>query len=820
MKTKYILTALCLPALFAACTNEEFDVENGNSIAGRQAINLTLSTTYGDESGAETRMVNQNGTFLWDKNDVLGACLLIDGDNENKIYSNNKFANTLTEASAKADFTTQSTTVVGEYLFYYNYNSDMTQDLTGVQYSLAEPQEYDPTGEKMMANNFMISPRIKVDGNEPGEITLPLTMRSIYAYGTLNLKLAEVLSIGGAQSTSTSSVNIQKIIIAYTSNVEKDGIINMVKVPNADLSAANLKALREGNDSKYKGKSDAELTTILLAEADQKLTAANTDYTQGTILDLTATTGGSPISQVSISCISDATPNGVALSKTGEFSTRVLLPTTADAGANVTVTVYTDKGKYTSSTISDSRIKAGHTVNLANPNRTGVETAFTMGTFTTSDDINAISEADFIASMAQFSGQGAKTVNTTVGNFDLTPKAIAAIPSNVTIKFISGATFNGDMALKNMEFAAGKTYTLKSGKITLASTTTFGTGANVEIKAGAEAIVGKTSDGAIYNVKGGKLTVNNLDAQNKPVSTTIGTIIVTDNGAVDVKTPIVITTFTLTKGTVTNDAEVSTIAIAKDGVLDNNETVTEISANAGTVNNYGTITAITTNSKTINQMGENSVIGTCATNDAAGVINTAAYSRTTVTANEGEIVYVENARIMVTSGAGNVTYKAPETIKATDLSSLSSAITKIEFAKDFTYTYKTTPASEAAQAKLPTGIKTLVFNGNLVLEQDWALNDGTEIAFVGAKADVSGQHAISTINELKLTVGVAEVADVAPAVATKLYIAPSTTVAAGQGKLTVNIVNGSGATVWNDGIVNGGTTPTPTGWSGNSITND
>ena len=186
MKTKFILSAMCLPMAFAACTNEEVYVEDQNTLEGAPVVDLKVSATYGAEN-VLSRMVNNNGTFLWEGTDVLGAVKY----DANGIYSNNKFVNSLTEASASADFTTEATTVKGNYMFYYPYNTAITTSLSGITYSVPEPQVYDPTGEKMMDNNFMISPNVIVDGNEPGELTLPLTMRSIYGYGKLDIVFPE-----------------------------------------------------------------------------------------------------------------------------------------------------------------------------------------------------------------------------------------------------------------------------------------------------------------------------------------------------------------------------------------------------------------------------------------------------------------------------------------------------------------------------------------------------------------------------------------------------------------------------------------------------
>ena len=459
MKTKFILTAMCLPLAFAACTNEDLVIENQNSVEDRPVVDFKLAATYGAD-GAESRMVNNNGTFLWEGTDVLGASLVLAPATENKIYSNYKFVNELEEASSQVEFTTEATTVVGEYMFYYPYNKAMTKDLTGIRYALKEPQVYDPTGEEMMKNNFMIAPRVKVDGNEPGELTLPITMRSIYAYGQLNLNLAEYLQVNGT-IVSATSVNVQKIILTYASETHKDGIINQNTIPSVDITAATLKGLREGTNTTYKGKTDAELRQILLAEADKVLTAQGTNP----LLALTTeddTTADGTIGQVSISCVSEAYPNGVALNKGGEFSTRVLLPTQEDA--QITINVYTNIGVFTVTT-GNTDVLPNHKTILRQAG--SIKDVITMGQFESADAVNAISEADFIASMTQFNGLGNVTVPVTVGNFDLTAAAIAAIPSNVTVEFQSGVNFNGDMTLSKMTFAGGKTVTMKGGNITL-----------------------------------------------------------------------------------------------------------------------------------------------------------------------------------------------------------------------------------------------------------------------------------------------------------------------------------------------------------------
>lgn len=142
MKTKYILSALCLPALFAACTNDDFLNESANgSNSDAPTVKLTVAATYGAGDEANTKMVNKDGTFWWENTDILGAVLLkgTGSSIDDAFSTQNKFTNTLTKPSLEADFTTASTTVVGEYMFYYPYSEKYTNDLTGAKYSLPEP---------------------------------------------------------------------------------------------------------------------------------------------------------------------------------------------------------------------------------------------------------------------------------------------------------------------------------------------------------------------------------------------------------------------------------------------------------------------------------------------------------------------------------------------------------------------------------------------------------------------------------------------------------------------------------------------------------
>lgn len=727
MRTKYILGALCLPGIFAACTNEDFLTENENQFAGKETVKMVLSANYGAEGQADTKMVNQNGTFLWDNTDELGATLL--AASGNTIYSNNKFVNTLTEPQQTGvDFTTNATTVVGNYLFYYPYSTKMTTNLDGVQYSLKEPQVYDPTGEEMMKNNFMIAPKVGVDGSEPGTLTLPITMRSIYGYGLLNLAIAQ-------DNPNYTELYVQKVIIEYTSNVYKDGYINMTNVPDVDLTAENLEELAE--DEKYEGMSTDEIRNALLEAADLELTARELDeagkdkgYAAGTILELTAqNTVSSKISQVSISCLSDENPNGIKVTKDGGFSTRVLLPTTADAGAAVTLTVYTNKGYFTLlNAVSGMRIKPGHTINLANIDReeNGDDMFELDGPATPVADINAISEADFIQSMKAVSGA---SVTVHVGNFELTAAAVNAIPSGVDVTFdnTDAITFNGNMTLKDMTFSGPVNF--KGGDITVTDDVTFAGSKAITIEGANVVMTNAGAGSSSTNVKSGTLTITNgtytsyVDvnggtlnigsAKEKAASTVQVTTYLRDikKGTVNVNVPLTLNN-NVTVGTATDAATLNvnanvtlnskTITVNKGGKVVNNATLT-IASNKGTIDAEAGNLTVTTNEDTqgsgaaaftpvINYNGGEASVGTNngiiynnveavdgtlkITTSNTGLIYVVAASQTDVTAttNTGNIYFTPGAYVNLPSTfspgqgeTGHLIYTVSEDMTATEL---------------------------------------------------------------------------------------------------------------------------------------------------------
>lgn len=119
MKTKHILTAIALPALLAACSQ---DTEWSEAINQKDFSNIpTVDVEFGAAIDANTRMATK---FGWEVGDKIGLAWLGDGDvvtgnTTGKAYQNNPLF--CTNASTAA-FKTETMLYIGKYFAYMPYN--------------------------------------------------------------------------------------------------------------------------------------------------------------------------------------------------------------------------------------------------------------------------------------------------------------------------------------------------------------------------------------------------------------------------------------------------------------------------------------------------------------------------------------------------------------------------------------------------------------------------------------------------------------------------------------------------------------------------
>lgn len=240
---------MVLPALFAACTNDDFESIQDKSIESsvlkdRAKGELLLNASkVGVKDDAETRIVGEpNGTgidWYWeDANDKIGAVVVDykgqDGNindiataDDKYTITNYPFAPDITSPSASAEFSTPTAVVEGAYMFYNRYNGSNTQrgQITteldriqkvnaGVEAGLKQVGTVENGGQ-----NFFISPIMDMAIADGEAIQTPVSLVS--AYSVLNFTLKADL-----ESKYLKNFTVNKIVLSCS---EQDGAKNVFK---------------------------------------------------------------------------------------------------------------------------------------------------------------------------------------------------------------------------------------------------------------------------------------------------------------------------------------------------------------------------------------------------------------------------------------------------------------------------------------------------------------------------------------------------------------------------------------------------------------
>ena len=193
MRTRHILTALALPALFAACTADEFETVNQNTglqeERAKVAENFTLLT-----NGIQTRYAVEGGagiSFNFEKGDQIGAAI-IDQYNPNAdkpedfevIYSlagNNPF-----EFQGNDEWKSNTQLGIGHYLFVYPYNvSDNNR--AAVAYELPVIQELGEGAEGLNAAIEKGNKAVAAAVLHEGEESVDISLKNLFTYPKLTI---------------------------------------------------------------------------------------------------------------------------------------------------------------------------------------------------------------------------------------------------------------------------------------------------------------------------------------------------------------------------------------------------------------------------------------------------------------------------------------------------------------------------------------------------------------------------------------------------------------------------------------------------------
>lgn len=220
MRTKHLLWALALPAVFAACTNDDFEsvVQDNNTLQGRpMAGNVELNFGFGD---ADTRLTTD---FQFEVGDDIGATLMDEyegGDfnvtyniwglpNQKNVYTFVDYIQTNYRYTNTANGWENSNLLCsGNYFFYYPYMTTLNtrkafeKYLNPNQVLTANTKE---AGRQLIIDNQMYVGYKLVEGATEGSTqVLNVTMSPVFAYPYFEI-----------MCTDAEPVTIEKIALQY-----------------------------------------------------------------------------------------------------------------------------------------------------------------------------------------------------------------------------------------------------------------------------------------------------------------------------------------------------------------------------------------------------------------------------------------------------------------------------------------------------------------------------------------------------------------------------------------------------------------------------
>lgn len=217
MRTKHIFTAMVLPALFAACTADDFEVvNNGATESQRPMLSGVTLNVVGD---ADTRYaVDENGSslkFTYEDGDKIGAALIDNAEGQNMdkpeawpiTQTMGAMSNPFTYSANTGEWSTINSIGVGHYIFIYPYNNANIQRYA-VAYELPIIQELYREGSSEVDLNAAIekgNQAIYSDLLMEDDLVVDAYMRNLFAYPTFRV------NIDNGQEVNT----VSQIVLEY-----------------------------------------------------------------------------------------------------------------------------------------------------------------------------------------------------------------------------------------------------------------------------------------------------------------------------------------------------------------------------------------------------------------------------------------------------------------------------------------------------------------------------------------------------------------------------------------------------------------------------
>lgn len=244
MRTKHLLWALALPAVFAACTNDDFEsvTQSNDALQGRpMAGDVKLNFDFGE---ADTRL---NSDFQFEVGDQIGATLM-DEYKENgvsgynimglpaggNVYSfvdyiqtNYRYTNT------ESGWTNSNLLCSGNYFFYYPYMTTLNTRVAFEKY--LNPNQVleantSAAGREMINKNQMYIGYKLVEGATEGSTqVLNVSMSPVFAFPYFEI-----------MCTDSEPVTIQKIALQYIDKTKDMPLMAIVDPTNLSRATTTI----------------------------------------------------------------------------------------------------------------------------------------------------------------------------------------------------------------------------------------------------------------------------------------------------------------------------------------------------------------------------------------------------------------------------------------------------------------------------------------------------------------------------------------------------------------------------------------------------
>lgn len=267
MKTKFLFTAMALPLVFAACSQEELVVENKVAAEREVVGNVNLEFNY--NGGVESRF-GWNGGYYFSKGDQLGACLMDEitpdygtssakwdarFDLRNYIQTNYPFTR-----GADGVWSTEAKLLEGNYFFCFPYNVNAGKR-EAYKFSVAtqvmEGTDMNSLKKAYADNNGFIGFTTIGRGADQGEAQ---KVDMIDVFGATGLVL---------KNTGTNTYKIEKLVlngskVAHTATVTPS-------VDNTDVFSPQKFERMYSNEAPWYADNNAELRKALAYDDDKEI---------------------------------------------------------------------------------------------------------------------------------------------------------------------------------------------------------------------------------------------------------------------------------------------------------------------------------------------------------------------------------------------------------------------------------------------------------------------------------------------------------------------------------------------------------------------